>query len=47
MAKHMANIGIHIVTYSLVGNLLEHICLLLAQLKVHHIFGWQIVGTHV
>jgi len=28
MAKHMANIGIHIVTYSLVGNLLEHMSII-------------------
>ena len=45
--QNIANIGIHIVTYTLVGNLLEHICVLLSQLKIHHIFGWQLVGRQV
>jgi hypothetical protein len=45
--QNIANIDIHIVTYTLVGNLLERICVLLGQLKIHHIFGWQLVGRQV
>jgi hypothetical protein len=39
--QNIADIGIHIVTYTLVGNLLEHICVLLSQLKNNSNFNFK------